>query len=79
MNTVSLHERLEIGRLETQQIEWTPHLHQMAAADMDIFESGLDGAMPQQQLNGVGIDTGIEQVRGKGVALMPISALAPSH
>jgi hypothetical protein len=68
MNTVSLHERLEISGLETEQIEWTPHLHQMAAADMDILESGLDGAMPQQQLNGVGIDTRIEQMRGKGVA-----------
>src|SRR5688572_27020362 len=68
MNTVSLHERLEIGRLETQQIERTSHLHQMAAADMDILESGLNGAMPQQQLNGVGIDTRVEQVRGKGVS-----------
>ncbi len=40
----------------------------MAAADMDILESGLDGAVPQQQLNGVGVDARIEQMRGKGVA-----------
>ena len=40
----------------------------MAAADMDILQGGLDGAMAQQELQGVGIDARIEQMRGKGVA-----------
>ncbi|ETX08297.1 MAG: hypothetical protein ETSY2_06215 [Candidatus Entotheonella gemina] len=64
---VSLHEGLEIGRLETEQIQWTPDVHQMSATDMDILQGGFDRAMAEQELNGVGIDTGIEQMGGKGV------------
>ena len=44
------HQRLEIGRLETQQIERTLYMDQMAAADMDVFQGRFDGAMAQQQL-----------------------------
>jgi hypothetical protein len=32
----------------------------MAAADMDILQGGLDGAMAQQELKGVGINTRVE-------------------
>ena len=60
MSTVSLAEWAEIGGLETEQIKWASHFHQMSATDLDILQSGLDGAMAQQELNGVGIDTGIE-------------------
>ena len=63
-----LHESLEIGRLEAEQIEWTLDLHQMAAADMDILQGGLDGAMAQQELNRVRIDARVKQMGGKGVA-----------
>jgi hypothetical protein len=40
----------------------------MSAADMDILQGGLDGAMAQQQLNGVGINASVEQMGGKGVS-----------
>ena len=39
----------------------------MSTTDMDILQGGFDGAMAQQKLNGVGIDAGVEQVRGKRV------------
>jgi hypothetical protein len=47
----------------------------MSATDVDILQRGLDGAMAEQELNGVRIDAGIEQMRGKGMSLMPSSAL----
>jgi hypothetical protein len=39
----------------------------MAAADMDILQGGLDGAMAQQELNRVRIDASVKQMGGKGV------------
>ena len=35
---------------------------------MDVFQGRFDGAMAQQQLQGVGIDASIEEMRGEGVA-----------
>lgn len=40
----------------------------MPATDMDILQGRFDGAMAQQELDGVRIDTGVEQIGGKGVA-----------
>jgi hypothetical protein len=40
----------------------------MSVTDMDILQGGLNGAMAQQELNGVRINAGIEQMRGKRVA-----------
>ncbi len=40
----------------------------MSATDMDILQSGLDGAMAEQELNGVGIDASVKQVRGERMA-----------
>jgi hypothetical protein len=40
----------------------------MPATDMDILQGRFDGAVAQQELKGVGIDAGIEQMGGKGVA-----------
>jgi hypothetical protein len=40
----------------------------MSAADMDILQGGLDGAMAQQELNRVRIDASVKQMGGKGVA-----------
>lgn len=40
----------------------------MSAADMDILQGGLDRAMAQQELNGVGVNTRVEQMGGKGVS-----------
>ena len=39
----------------------------MAAADMDILQGGLEGAMAQQELKGVGVNASVEQMGGKGV------------
>jgi hypothetical protein len=40
----------------------------MAAADMDLLQGGLDGAMAQQELKGVRIDARVKQMGSKGVA-----------
>ena len=42
-------------------------MHQMPATDMDILQGCFDGAMTQQELQGVWIDAGIEKMGGKGV------------
>ena len=47
----------------------------MAAADMDILQGGLNGAMAQQELNRVGIDARVKPMGGKGVAARIVTLL----
>ena len=42
--------------------------------DMEVARGRLQVAMSEQQLNGAQIGSAVEQVRGKGMALMPNSA-----
>jgi hypothetical protein len=41
---------------------------------MEVARRGAEAPMPEQALQRVHVDTRMEQIGGKGVSLMPISA-----
>jgi len=55
-------------------VEWAAHGFRTTIQDMGIDHGGLHVLMPEQFLHGPNIVAGFQQMRGKRVPPMPISA-----
>src|SRR5215471_14180278 len=55
-------------RWEAEEVQGAAHRPQVLATHLEIADCGRKGAMPQEDLDGAGIDARVEEMCGKAVA-----------
>ena len=67
----SLRRARRYVRREAEEVQGAAHRPQVLATHLEIAGCSRQGAMPQEDLDGAGIDARIQEMRGKAVPLIP--------
>jgi hypothetical protein len=55
-------------RRKAEEVQGAAHRPQVLATHLEIANGGRQGAMPQEDLDGAGIDARVKEMRGKAMA-----------